>query len=207
MTILPRGCSAPGSPTAPRSTALGAEEIEKASTHRQRLELDLGSRFEERWRAGEHRAQLAVDCGAIAIAEQRTGTGWADQPDATAFTAPIPGRVSHYVMVRVDDVDAHHEHARERGARILHPPTDYPYGELQDEVEDPAGHRWTFSQTIADVAPEDWGGTRAASASHPVRASSCRPSAAIPAKSPPASATPRATSSGSTGSRSDADSA
>jgi hypothetical protein len=24
-------------------------------------------------------------------------------------------------------------------------------------VEDLAGHRWTFSETIADVAPEDWG--------------------------------------------------
>jgi len=35
---------------------------------------------------------------------------------------------------------------------------DYPYGERQYTVEDPGGHRWTFSQTIADVAPEKWGG-------------------------------------------------
>ena len=118
--------------------------------------------FEERWRAGEHRAQLAVGGGAIAITEQRAGTGWADQPDVTVFGPPVPGRVSHAVMVRVDDVDAHHARARERAARILHPPIDYPYGERQYEVEDLAGHRWTFSQTIADVAPEDWGGTRAA---------------------------------------------
>jgi uncharacterized glyoxalase superfamily protein PhnB len=61
-------------------------------------------------------------------------------------------------MVRVDDVEIHHDQARLRGARILHPPTDYPYGERQYEVEDLAGHRWTFSQTIADVAPEEWGG-------------------------------------------------
>jgi uncharacterized glyoxalase superfamily protein PhnB len=60
-------------------------------------------------------------------------------------------------MVRVDDVDVHHDRAQLRGARVLHPPTDYPYGERQYEVEDPAGHRWTFSETIADVAPEDWG--------------------------------------------------
>jgi len=51
------------------------------------------------------------------------------------------------------------EHARGCGARILHPPTNYPYGERQYEVEDVGGHRWTFSQTIADVAPEEWGGT------------------------------------------------
>jgi hypothetical protein len=35
----------------------------------------------------------------------------------------------------------------------------YPYGERQYTAEDLAGHRWTFTQAIADVAPEDWGGT------------------------------------------------
>jgi len=37
-------------------------------------------------------------------------------------------------------------------------PADHPYGERQYSAEDPAGHRWTFSQTIADVDPTDWGG-------------------------------------------------
>jgi uncharacterized glyoxalase superfamily protein PhnB len=37
-------------------------------------------------------------------------------------------------------------------------PPDCPYAERQYTVEDPGGHRWTFSQTIADVAPEEWGG-------------------------------------------------
>jgi uncharacterized glyoxalase superfamily protein PhnB len=120
--------------------------------------------FQERWRAGDHRAQLAIGDGAIAVTEKRTGTGWADQPDEVEFVPPQPGVVSHSVMVRVDDVDGHFERARQRGARILHPPTDYPYGERQYEVEDLAGHRWTFSQTIADVAPEQWGGTSPANA-------------------------------------------
>ena len=35
---------------------------------------------------------------------------------------------------------------------------DYEYGERQYETEDLAGHRWTFSQTLRDVAPEEWGG-------------------------------------------------
>jgi hypothetical protein len=26
-------------------------------------------------------------------------------------------------------------------------------------VQDQAGHRWTFSQSIKDVAPKEWGGT------------------------------------------------
>jgi uncharacterized glyoxalase superfamily protein PhnB len=38
-------------------------------------------------------------------------------------------------------------------------PTDFEYGERQYAAEDLAGHQWTFSETLADVAPEDWGGT------------------------------------------------
>ena len=44
-------------------------------------------------------------------------------------------------------------------------PTDFPYGERQYTAEDPSGHRWTFSQTLADVAPEEWGGISVAPAS------------------------------------------
>jgi hypothetical protein len=32
------------------------------------------------------------------------------------------------------------------------------YGERQYSAEDFAGHRWTFTQTIADIDPKDWGG-------------------------------------------------
>jgi uncharacterized glyoxalase superfamily protein PhnB len=119
--------------------------------------------FVTRWTAGDHRAQLAFGDGAIAVTEARSGTGYADQPDAVGYRAPRGASVTHAIMVRVPDVDAHFSHARGRNARILHDPTDYPYGERQYEVEDLGGHRWTFSQTIADVAPEQWGGTSAVS--------------------------------------------
>jgi uncharacterized glyoxalase superfamily protein PhnB len=62
------------------------------------------------------------------------------------------------VMVRVDHVDTHHEHAKQHGAIIVRPPKDYPYGERQYSAEDFNGYVWTFSQSIADVRPEDWGG-------------------------------------------------
>jgi uncharacterized glyoxalase superfamily protein PhnB len=40
-------------------------------------------------------------------------------------------------------------------------PTDFEYGERQYTAEDPAGHQWTFSETLDDVAPapDAWGGT------------------------------------------------
>jgi uncharacterized glyoxalase superfamily protein PhnB len=101
--------------------------------------------FRERWRAGTHRAQLWVGKeGAVVVMEPG-----ADESGARS------------VMVRVEDVDAHFERARRYGARILGPPTDFPYGERQYNVVDPGGHRWTFSQSIADVVPEEWGGRSA----------------------------------------------
>jgi uncharacterized glyoxalase superfamily protein PhnB len=104
--------------------------------------------FSVRLRIGNHRAQLNVGDGAVVVTGLRGGA--ADGP---------PGRThGHGVMVRVENVDAHHERARSRGARILRPPADYPYGERQYSVEDVGGHCWTFSQSIADVDPAEWGG-------------------------------------------------
>jgi len=104
--------------------------------------------FAERVRIGEdHRSQLSVGDGAVIIGDVR-----ADR------RPPRPGEATHSVMVRVANVDAHCEHAQAHGARIIAPPTTFEYGERQYSAEDPAGHQWTFSETIDDVAPEDWGG-------------------------------------------------
>ena len=62
-------------------------------------------------------------------------------------------------MVRVENVDAHYQTALAAGAGILSEPADHPYGERQYTVTDLAGHRWMFTQSIADVAPEDRGGS------------------------------------------------
>ena len=71
---------------------------------------------------------------------------------------PRPGEVTHSVIVRVEDVRAHYERALAHGARVLMEPTDLDYGERQHTAADPAGHQWTFSETLADVTPEQWGG-------------------------------------------------
>jgi uncharacterized glyoxalase superfamily protein PhnB len=104
--------------------------------------------FSERVRIGEgHRAQLRFGDGAVIVADVRGDR-----------RPPRPGEATHSVMVRVEDARAHCERAREAGARILMEPTDFEYGERQYHAEDPAGHQWTFSETLADVAPETWGG-------------------------------------------------
>ena len=95
----------------------------------------------------DHRAQLEFGDGAVIIADVR-GTR----------RPPRSGEVTHSVTVRVEDVEAHCERARTHGARIVMEPTDFDYGERQYSAEDLAGHVWTFSQTLADIAPEEWGG-------------------------------------------------
>ncbi|MBS1665207.1 MAG: hypothetical protein JST68_29445 [Bacteroidetes bacterium] len=65
----------------------------------------------------------------------------------------------HSLLLRVEDLLSHYDRVRKAGVWILHPPADHPYGERQYTAVDLGGHRWTFSQSIADLAPEDWGGT------------------------------------------------
>jgi len=61
------------------------------------------------------------------------------------------------VMVRVDDVDAHFARAKKAAAKIVAEPASHMYGERQYSAEDVEGNRWTFTQSVADVAPESWG--------------------------------------------------
>src|SRR6266511_1480786 len=106
--------------------------------------------FVERVRIGEnHRAQLRFGEGPVIVGDVRGER-----------RPPRPGEVTHSVMVRVDDATAHCERAKAQGARIVMEPTDFEYGERQYTAEDPAGHQWTFSETLVDVAPEDWGDFR-----------------------------------------------
>ncbi len=112
--------------------------------------------FTERLRAGGKdgtvgHAQLSIGLGGVMLGASRT--------DGTQFRPPRANEVSQSLSVHVEDVDRHYQRATTRGARILQPPATYPYGERQYTAEDPEGHRWTFSQTVADVNPNEWGAT------------------------------------------------
>ena len=112
----------------------------------------------ERVRIGEdHRVQMSIGAGAFVVAE----------PTPTR-RPPVSGeRASVSVMVRVEDVRAHCERARDAGAAIVDEPTDHVYGERQYSTEDLAGHRWTFTESIADVAPEHYDCTTVSAWRHP----------------------------------------
>jgi len=103
--------------------------------------------FTVRLRIGSHRVQLNVGDGAVIVREMR--------PNEVSAVLGM----AQSVTVRVEDVDAHCKRAREHGARITQDPVTHPYGERQYNAEDFAGRSWTFSQSVADVDPEEWGGT------------------------------------------------
>ena len=98
--------------------------------------------FTERLRIGTHRIQLSVGSGAVVVVE--SGPGGAS--------------LGSRVMVPVADVDAHYARAVAAGAHVTGEPTTHPYGERQYSATDPGGHRWTFSQSVADSDPTIWGG-------------------------------------------------
>lgn len=101
--------------------------------------------FRERLRIADHRAQLSVGGASVVVRE--------------GFHPCAAGMASaQAVMVRVVDIERHHLFALAAGARIISPPTLYPYGECQYTAVDPGGHAWVFSETMRDADPAQWGG-------------------------------------------------
>jgi uncharacterized glyoxalase superfamily protein PhnB len=98
--------------------------------------------FTVRLRIGNHRIQMRAAEGCFTIAEGNI----------------VPNH-SIVVQVRIENAWSHCETARSAGAIILTEPTDHVYGERQYDAQDFYGHRWNFTETLADVEPESWGGT------------------------------------------------
>src|SRR5580698_8419289 len=101
--------------------------------------------FSVRVKIGAHRVQMNAGRAAVIVREYRAGEEGAQLG------------LGVYIMFRVEDVDAHCAHARKHGAEIMSEPQTYPYGERQYAAKDYAGYAWTFSQSVADVDPDEWG--------------------------------------------------
>jgi uncharacterized glyoxalase superfamily protein PhnB len=111
----------------------------------------------------EVRLKIEGEGGTIAHSELTYGEGLimvaqADLPDKPSFRkSPLKlnGANTQNMMVFVDDADAHCEHARAAGAKILVEPKTTDYGEdywtdRGYECEDPEGHHWWFYQRLRD---------------------------------------------------------
>jgi uncharacterized glyoxalase superfamily protein PhnB len=98
--------------------------------------------FTVRLRIANHRIQMWAGGGCLTIGE-----------------GDVAPSHSIIVQVRIEDAHSHCQRARLAGAKILNEPKDQMYGERQYDAEDFYGYRWNFTETIADVEPESWGGT------------------------------------------------
>jgi uncharacterized glyoxalase superfamily protein PhnB len=137
QVIAAYGTDAPVNRSIPDSTVMPVVHYRDVRTAVAWLTFVFGCK--ERLQIADHRSQLLLGGGALVAANS-------DEPSRSAL------------LVRVPHVDSHHQHAKECGATIVRPPADQPYGERQYTVEDPGGHVWTFSQTIAYSDPAQWGG-------------------------------------------------
>jgi uncharacterized glyoxalase superfamily protein PhnB len=110
--------------------------------------------FTEHYRYGE-------EDGRISGAQLHLGDAWIMLRSARAGEAS-PAHLGHQTQsltVFVDDVDAHFDHAKSAGARIVEDLHETAYGERQYGVEDLDGHHWLFSKHVRDVSPDEWGAT------------------------------------------------
>lgn len=58
------------------------------------------------------------------------------------ISASSQSAASGGLVINVEDVDAHFDHARAAGARIDNPPVDQPYGRREYEARDLENHHW-----------------------------------------------------------------
>lgn len=101
----------------------------------------------------EH-SELTYGDGLIMVGGERPA---ASNPRNWGVSMSAPGSLNmattQYLLVHVDDVDAHCAHARAAGAIIVDEPQVHDYGEdywvdRSYGARDPEGHLWWFSQRL-----------------------------------------------------------
>ena len=116
----------------------------------------------------EVRVKIEGEAGSIEHSELTYGeglimvgqAGLAHKPSFRQSPRALDRANTQNMMVFVDDADAHCEHARANGAKIVKEPTTTDYGEewwtdRGYECEDVEGHHWWFYQRLRDQKPKE----------------------------------------------------
>ena len=70
--------------------------------------------------------------------------------------ASVGGANTQTITVILESgIEAHCEHARAAGGRIIQEPQDQFHGDRTYRVSDPQGHVWSFSQKLREVTAEE----------------------------------------------------
>lgn len=78
-----------------------------------------------------------------------------EHPEAGILSPQSLGGTPIALTLYVDDARAVYDRAVAAGATPLRPVADQFYGERSGQVTDPFGFRWTVTQHIEDVSPEE----------------------------------------------------
>ena len=105
------------------------------------------------------RFEIPAPDGAIMHAEMTLGSGvvmmgQACEEQGGKSPKELPA-INQSLYVYVDDVDAHHAHAKAAGAPGITDLEDMFWGDRMYGAEDLEGHKWAFAQHTRDIAPED----------------------------------------------------
>ena len=72
-----------------------------------------------------------------------------------AFAMPEGAAASCLFSIATDDCDRAHQQALSAGAESLSEPQDQFWGTRSSVLKDPFGYRWSLSQKIEEVSPEE----------------------------------------------------
>jgi len=78
-----------------------------------------------------------------------------EYPPMEVFSPTTLGGSPVMLTISVEDADAAMERAVAAGAKVTRPVADQFYGERNGQIVDPFGYRWSVSQHIEDVSPEE----------------------------------------------------
>lgn len=78
-----------------------------------------------------------------------------EAPEWHAFAMPEGAMASCLFSVITEDCDKAYDRAIAAGAESLNPPQDNFWGTRSALVKDPFGYRWSLSQVIEEVSPEE----------------------------------------------------
>ncbi|NNF65781.1 MAG: MerR family transcriptional regulator [Acidimicrobiia bacterium] len=71
-----------------------------------------------------------------------------ESPEYGLSSPKTIGTSTASMAIMVDDVDAHHSHAKAGGATIVYEPVDQPYGYREYSARDPEGGLWSFMKPL-----------------------------------------------------------
>ena len=107
----------------------------------------------------EELMRLSMPDGSIGHAELRYGDSVimlaSEWPDGGVVSPERLERVHSQLTCYVEDVDAHHDVARQAGAVIATAPEDQFYGARMYRAMDTEGHHWLFTQPLRELSPEE----------------------------------------------------